>query len=322
MQIGKTRSRSPGKSAGADLALAGPHPVAVALDGVDLAVVRDQPVGVGQRPAREGVGREARVHQRQLGGEPLVGQVGEERLELAGREHALVDHGAGRQRREVDLGLVLGTLAQAEGDPVELEAGQAALGGDEQLAEVGHALAGGPSDEVGGDGHVAPRDDPQALAGGDVLDPLLGGRPLGGAVGQVGHAHGVGPGRREVGVEDGPEERVRDLGEDARAVTDQRVGAGGAAVVEVAQGVEGVDDDVVPRSASHRRHQGHTAGVVLVLAAVQAGVGGLGGEAGDGHVASPSSGSSAAGDRARQGQARTALATSRKDNASPLRLAI
>ena len=111
-----------GEEVGADLALAGPHPVAVALDGVDLAVVRDQPVGVGQRPAREGVGREARVHQGQLGGEPLVGQVGEERLELPGGEHALVDDRAGRQRREVDLGLVLGALAQAEGDPVELDA--------------------------------------------------------------------------------------------------------------------------------------------------------------------------------------------------------
>ena len=63
-------------------------------------------------------------------------------------------------------------------------------------------------------------------------------------------------------------------------------------MVEVAQRVEGVVDDVVAGAPPHRRHQGHTAGVVLVLAAVEAGVGGLGGEAGDGHVASPSSGSS------------------------------
>ena len=41
------------------LALAGPHPVAVALDGVDLAVVGDHPVGVRQRPRGERVGREA-----------------------------------------------------------------------------------------------------------------------------------------------------------------------------------------------------------------------------------------------------------------------
>ena len=43
--------------------------------------------------------------------------------------------------------------------------------------------------------------------------------------------------------------------------------------------VERVLDDVVAGAPAHRRHEGHTAGVVLVLAAVQAGVGGLGGEA-------------------------------------------
>ena len=43
----------------AQLALTGPHPVDVAHHRVDLAVVADHPVGVGQLPAGEGVGREA-----------------------------------------------------------------------------------------------------------------------------------------------------------------------------------------------------------------------------------------------------------------------
>ncbi len=144
-------------------------------------------------------------------------------------------------------------------------------------------------------------------------------RALVGVVGQEGHADGVGA-RRRAGRQssDVAEERVRDLGEDAGTVTDQRVGAGGAAVVEVAQGGRARASTMSwPARAAHRGDEGHTAGVVLVLAAVQAGVGGLGGEAGDGHVASPSSGSSAAEDRARQGQARTALATSGKDIAGP-----
>ena len=42
------------------------------------------------------------MHERQGAGEPLVGEVGEERLELAGREHPLVEQRARRQRREVD----------------------------------------------------------------------------------------------------------------------------------------------------------------------------------------------------------------------------
>ena len=82
--------------------LAGPHPVAVAGQRVDLAVVAQVAVRVGQRPAREGVGREARVHQGQAGLEGRVAQVGEELAQLLGGEHALVDERAGRQRREVE----------------------------------------------------------------------------------------------------------------------------------------------------------------------------------------------------------------------------
>ncbi len=69
-----------GDEVGGEHRLAGAHPVAVALDGVDLAVVGEQPVGVGERPGRERVGREPGVHQGQLGLEARVGQVGEEGL--------------------------------------------------------------------------------------------------------------------------------------------------------------------------------------------------------------------------------------------------
>ena len=101
---------------------------------------------------------------------------------------------------------------------------------------------------------------------------------------QEGGAHGIRAGHGEVEVHDLAEEGVRDLGEDAGAVADQRVGAGGAAVLEVAQRGEGVVDDVVTRASPHRGHEGDTAGVVLVLTAVQPRVGGLGGEARRSHV--------------------------------------
>ncbi len=52
---------------GREQRLAGPHPVAVAGQRVDLPVVGHVPVRVGQRPAGEGVGGEARVHQGQAG---------------------------------------------------------------------------------------------------------------------------------------------------------------------------------------------------------------------------------------------------------------
>src|SRR3546814_10435909 len=81
--------------------LAGPHPVLVAHHRVDLAVVGDQAVRVRERPRREGVGGEARVHEGKARLDPLVGEVCEEVAHLVADEHALVDEGARREAREV-----------------------------------------------------------------------------------------------------------------------------------------------------------------------------------------------------------------------------
>ena len=104
--------------------LARPHPVLVAHHRVDLAVVGDHPVRVRQRPRRERVRREARVHERQRRLEALVVEVGVELAQLLRDEHALVDERAGRQRREVHRGLVLHALAGDERSPVEIDAAE------------------------------------------------------------------------------------------------------------------------------------------------------------------------------------------------------
>ena len=80
------------------------HPVDVAAQRVDLAVVRDVAVGMRQRPGREGVGGEALMHQRQRALEIRVVQVGIIGAELVGQEHALVDHRAARHRHRVIVG--------------------------------------------------------------------------------------------------------------------------------------------------------------------------------------------------------------------------
>jgi len=103
---------------------AGTHPVAVAADRVDLAVVRDVAVRVRERPRRERVRREAAVYQADRTGEAHVGEVGEHRTKLVGGQHALVDQRPRGQRREVqlDLGLAgapLGDLARGEGQALE-----------------------------------------------------------------------------------------------------------------------------------------------------------------------------------------------------------
>ena len=79
------------------------HPVEVALQRVDLAVVGEHPEGLRQPPLREGVGRIALVIDRECAFEPLVFQVRVELRHLLGQHHALVDDRPARQRGEVKL---------------------------------------------------------------------------------------------------------------------------------------------------------------------------------------------------------------------------
>jgi len=216
------------------------------------------------------------VDERQFGGKPLVGQVGEEGLELTGRQHALVDDGPRRQRREVDIQLPLRALAQGEGHSVEFESGQVPVGsGHEELGEEGHRFAGGLPDDALGDGHLTPTKGDQPLFAGNSFHPLQGSEACGAVLWQIGHARGIPAGRRQRERHGGTEELIGDLGEDAGAVTDQRIRARRTTVVQIAERVEGVDDDVVSGRAAHGRDHGHTTRVVLVGTAVEALVRGL-----------------------------------------------
>ena len=256
---------------GVEQRLAGPHPVPVAHHGVDLAVVGDEPERVGQRPAREGVGGEPRVDHGQCGGEPLVGQVGIEVVELVGGEHALVDEGPAGERGEVDLRLVLGPLAQAERQSLQRHPAHAGTGaGDEELAEHRHhAPGGGARGGRGSIGHLAPAEDREALLGRDLLDPPPGLRDLLVVTGKERRADGVRRRGRQLEVDDLAQEGVGDLHQDARPVAGVGLGARGAAVVEVAQGRQRLGHDVVARLAGEVRHERHAAGVVLVAGVVE-----------------------------------------------------
>ena len=77
------------------------HPVDVAAQRVDFAVMRDVAVRMRQRPGREGVGREALMHQRDGALEIRIVQIGIIGAELIGQEHALVDDRPARDRHRV-----------------------------------------------------------------------------------------------------------------------------------------------------------------------------------------------------------------------------
>ena len=82
---GHILSRSAPSSSRFHRAPARVHPVDVAAHRVDLAVVGDEAVRVRQLPGREGVGREALVHQRQRRHGQRVAQVVVEAADLAAR---------------------------------------------------------------------------------------------------------------------------------------------------------------------------------------------------------------------------------------------
>ena len=122
---------------------------------------------------------------------------------------------------------------------------------------------------VGGD--VAPPDHTLALFLDGLLDQLL---ELDTALvlcGQEHDADRVAPGRRQLDPGgDATEKRVRDLQQDARAVTGVRVGPGGTAVLEIAESLQTLLDDCVRRLAPELGDQRDTTGVVFVGWVVEA----------------------------------------------------
>ena len=93
------------------------HPVQVAAQGVDFAVVGDEPVRVGKRPGRKRVGREALMHESKRAFEIGIVQVGVIGGELVREEHALVDHGPARGgHRVIQRGVAAPPLVQQAGN--------------------------------------------------------------------------------------------------------------------------------------------------------------------------------------------------------------
>ena len=78
-----------------------PHPVAVAHEGIDLAVVSDETEGLGEIPVRERVGCEALVEEGEPGARARVREVSEEAPQLRGDHQPLVDDGTRRHRDDV-----------------------------------------------------------------------------------------------------------------------------------------------------------------------------------------------------------------------------
>jgi len=77
------------------------HPVHVALERVDLAVMRQHAERLRQPPLRKGVGGIALMIDGEIAHEPRVQQIGIEHRHLLGQHHALVDDAAAAQAGQI-----------------------------------------------------------------------------------------------------------------------------------------------------------------------------------------------------------------------------
>ena len=92
----------------------GQHLVRVSLDGVDLSVVHQKTVGMRPLPARQRIGGEAGVHQRDGALIIRTLKIEEEIPELPHEEHSLVDQRPARTGHHI--GVVVGLLEDPSGD--------------------------------------------------------------------------------------------------------------------------------------------------------------------------------------------------------------
>jgi len=132
------------------------------------------------------------------------------------------------------------------------------------------ATLGGDADICVVDGHLAPAEDFLALRENRPLDQCGKLRPLVRLVGHEAHPDAIAPARGQLEVDDGAQERVGDLDEDAGAVAGLLVSARGAAMLEVLERLERERDDVVIRLVAQPSDDADAASVVLVARVVEA----------------------------------------------------
>ena len=294
--IGRIFFRSSPSGSRLEQRLARLHPVDVAAQRVDLAVVGDEAVRMGQRPGRERVGAEPLVHERQRRLERRIGQVREHPLDLAGGQHALVDQRARRQADHVEelaprqierVHRVLHPLADDEQLPLERRIplsrgprrGHRRPAADQDLPE--HRLhrhrARAERAVVGR--HVAPPDDPLPFLDDDPLEQLLERRT---GLGLLRQEHQARRRSRAPPAAPSPDRAASlrrnasgHLNQDAGAVTGIDLAAARTAVLQVDQDLQRLPDDGVRASALDVSDEPDAAGVVLMSWIVETTSGGL-----------------------------------------------
>ncbi len=268
---------------GAEHPLPGVHPVDVAAQRVDLAVVAQVAVGMGPGPGREGVGAEARMDQRQGRVHRRIFQVGEVMLQLRGVEHALVNQCLAGQARQVEHPALFqarlpSSLLHALADDVQpaLErqfiAWKTALPTNENLPHRRLAPFGSGAD-VGVIGrHVPPAQDGLSLLADDLLEGLLHSPALHRVGGQEDQTRTIGSGTGKANpqlIAFPLQEAMGHLQENAGPVSGVLLAAARAAMLQVYQDLDRFADNVVRPAGFQIDDKADAAGIVFVLRVIQ-----------------------------------------------------
>ncbi len=247
------------------------HPVDIAAQGVDLAIVRQHAERLRQAPFREGVGREALVEDGDAGDEARVFQVEIEVVDQFGAEHALVDQGPGRERAQiaVEIGLIdalFDAAAAQEHGAFQRFAVQTVRRGHHDLFDFRPRRHGAGAQLRHVDRRLAPAIEVKARAQDFRLDdgPR---RFLGAEVGarqeDLADQDRARPRRMADIAHLLAEEVLRHIDHDARAVARLAVGIDRAAVEQGLQRLDGEFDDVTARRAVDRGDEADAAGVLF-----------------------------------------------------------
>ena len=264
-------------------AFPGLHPVVVALDGVDLTVVRHIAVGVSQRPLWKGVGGETLVHQTQCRHAALILQVKIVGAHLIGQQQTFVHHSAAGHAGNVVLVAVLQFEVLDGGTGCFANDIQLALEGilhddigtttNENLLENWLFFAhGGRHGHVAVHGNIAPANQHLTLGFDSPLKFLFTSHAGGMFFRQEHHAHTVLALRRQSHALLGhlfSIERIRQLNQDTSTVAHQLVGTHRTPVVQVFQNLQRLRDDGMRLSAFDMSHKAHTTSVVFLSWVVQ-----------------------------------------------------
>ena len=269
------RNFSP-KQFGINRGLTRRHPVHIAAQRVDLAIMRHHPVGMRQRPGRKRVGREALMHECNRRLEPWITQIREIITQLGRQQHALVDKRPGRQGHRVKA------LRRSISERVDRVRNH--LADDEQpaLEGIGICNRGALADEnlpvrrlgrldalaEAGTIHrnIAPAEKNEAFISHDLLDNRNAEfEPLG-VTRQKQMTNSVLLGRRQGKAELCTflaQEQMRDLHQHTATIARLRISANSAAMIEIEQDLQPHLDNGMGFSTFHVSNKTDTAGIFL-----------------------------------------------------------